>query len=170
MLQQDAADVRVAAIGRQMERRVAVALRDGVDVAALSYEKLDTVVMASIRGSVKGQGTRFFDGLVDVRTVPDKPIADGDMSVAGGPVQRRCSVRRAPVVDVTSVQELLTYGVQVSVLGKFNQLDAPVLRHRISKAIDEKDSVQLTSTLAETNYRIEIVLLHHIECRVSILT
>lgn len=73
-----------------------------------SDEKQDAVYVASVGRSVKGQRPRLIDDLVYVRAVPDQPIAGGQMSVAGCPVQRRGAVRWTSVVDVTSVKELVT--------------------------------------------------------------
>lgn len=106
--QKDAADVQVTPIGRQMERRVVVALRSRVYLAASSDEKQDAVCVAPVGRSVKGQRPGLIDDLVNVCAVPDQPIAGGQMSVAGCPVQRRGAVRRTSVVDVTSVEELVT--------------------------------------------------------------
>lgn len=104
-----------------MERGVVVAFRLGVDVAAFSDEEQDTVYVSSIRRPVEGQGTRLIDRLVDVGTVPDEPIAYGQVPLARRPVECRGSVWRATVVDVTSACELTSYSVQVTALDKFDQ-------------------------------------------------
>lgn len=85
--------------------------------------------MSSIRRSVEGQGTRLIDRLVDVGTVPDEPIAYGQVPLARRPVECRGSVWRATVVDVTSACELTSYSVEVAVLGKFDQFYG----HRIAR-------------------------------------